>query len=225
MATSRNQPALFNSAPSTLWCGEVEAWAERAGYGRLIGLDEAGRGPLAGPVVAAAVCLPDDHSLVGLDDSKRLSERARDALFPQIQDQALAWAVAVVEPDEIDQVNILQASLIAMGRAWTSATERTPSCREALALVDGNQRAHLPGTVEQRPIVKGDARSTHIAAASILAKVTRDRRMLEEHQRWPVYGFAQHKGYPTAMHREAIRVHGPCPIHRRSFRLPEVATG
>jgi len=157
---------------------------------------------------------------VGLDDSKRLSERVREALFPEIQERALAWGISVVEASEIDQLNILQASLTAMGRAWASALERRPSCRDSLVLVDGNQRAHLPAGVEQRPIVKGDARSTNIAAASILAKVTRDRRMLEEHQRWPVYGFDRHKGYPTATHMEAIRTHGPCPIHRRSFRLP-----
>ena len=214
------QPDLFDTSPAPPRCGEIEAWAAEQGHSLLVGLDEAGRGPLAGPVVAAAVSLPVGHELEGLDDSKKLSSAARDRLFLPIQETATAWAIAVVEAEEIDRLNILQASLVAMGRAWEDATSARPELRGGLALVDGNMRAHLPPDVRQRPVIKGDARSTHIAAASILAKVTRDRLMADHHERWPMYGFDRHKGYPTAAHAAALREHGPCPIHRRSFRLP-----
>jgi len=200
-------------------CGEVEAWAQRQGFAHLIGLDEAGRGPLAGPVVCAACALPPSCPLEGLDDSKRLSEKARERLFEPIKTHAIAWSVVAVEADEIDRLNILRASLEGMHRAWQAVVDAHPDLQQALVLVDGNQRAPLPSEVDQRPIVKGDARSMNIAAASILAKVTRDRMMVTHHAQWPVYGFAQHKGYPTRQHQEAIATHGPCPIHRRSFRL------
>ena len=200
-------------------CGQVEQWAASQGYAELIGLDEAGRGPLAGPVVAAAVALPSPCTIEGINDSKKLSERRRETLFAQIVEGALAYAVCVVEPVEIDELNILHASMTAMARAHQSLITEHPELSEALVLVDGNRRAPLTSPSEQRPVVKGDARSLNIAAASILAKVTRDRLMVAYHDRWPVYGFAKHKGYPTAEHRAALKEHGPCEIHRRSFRL------
>lgn len=200
-------------------CGQVEDWARAQGYGLLIGLDEAGRGPLAGPVVAAAVALPDPCPIDGIDDSKKLSEARRELLFEAIRTHALGYAVCVVEHGEIDTLNILHAAMAAMARAHHDLVTRIPELAAALALVDGNRRAPIPSDVEQRPIVKGDARSLNIAAASILAKVTRDRIMVRYDAQWPCYGFAQHKGYPTLAHRAALREHGPCPIHRRSFRL------
>ena len=202
-----------------LSCGQVEEWARNQGYTQLIGLDEAGRGPLAGPVVAAAVCLPQGHGLEGLNDSKVLSEGRRTALYDRILSVSEGHAIVSIDAREIDETNILIASLKAMGLAWADVVDRQPSLSDALVLVDGNKRATIPGHVEQRPIVKGDARSMNIAAASILAKVTRDRLMLQAHEKWPVYGFDRHKGYPTAAHRAAIAEHGPCPIHRMSFRL------
>ncbi len=211
---------LFGNTKSAIVCGQVETWARAQGYELLLGLDEAGRGPLAGPVVAAAVVLPPDCTIEGLDDSKRLSERQREALFEPILSQALATSISSVDASTIDTMNILRASLHAMALSWQGVMETRPELEHALVLVDGNQRAPLPDHVEQRTIVKGDAKSLHIAAASILAKVTRDRLMCEHHERWPVYGFDRHKGYPTAAHAAAIREHGPCPIHRRSFRVP-----
>ena len=206
-------------------CGEVEAWAARQGYGALLGLDEAGRGPLAGPVVCAAAVLPypsPRSEIEGLNDSKQVSARERERLFDVVQERALAFAVAVVDIDDIARLNILHASLEGMRRAWAQVVADHPELADALVLVDGHLRAPLPDSAEQRPIVKGDARSLNIAAASILAKVTRDRLMVAYDARWPQYGFAQHKGYPTKAHRAAVLEHGPCEIHRRSFKLPGV---
>lgn len=211
---------LFGGTRTSLHCGQVEDWARAQGYGRLVGLDEAGRGPLAGPVVAAAVVLPLPCPIEGLDDSKKLSERQREALFGPILEHAIATAICEIDAATIDRMNILRASLRAMALCWESVVRGQPDLEGALVLVDGNQRAPLPEVVEQRPIVKGDARSLHIAAASILAKVTRDRIMREHHERWPAYGFDRHKGYPTAAHVAAIHAHGPSPIHRRTFRVP-----
>lgn len=181
----------------------------------MAGADEAGRGPLAGPVVAAAVILPPDfppHRLPGCDDSKRLAPGVREALVPQIQASALAWAVAEVSVAEIDALNIAQASFEAMRRAL-AALAPAP----AHVLVDGlpNPRLIWPQTA----IIAGDGLSLSIAAASILAKVHRDRLMRALDARYPGYGFAAHKGYPTAQHRRALVTLGPCPEHRRSFRL------
>lgn len=178
---------------------------------RLIaGIDEAGRGCLAGPVVAAAVILPADHGLIGLNDSKQLSASARERLFPQIQQRALAWAVASASVEEIDQLNILQANFLAMRRA-VAALGRQP----ALCRVDGNQdpRLGLPTAL----VVGGDALHAEIMAASILAKVARDRLLLELDTQYPGYGFARHKGYGTAAHLAALRRLGPCAEHRMSF--------
>ncbi|MDP2783867.1 MAG: ribonuclease HII [Sulfurimicrobium sp.] len=176
----------------------------------LCGVDEAGRGPLAGAVFAAAVILDPAHPIVGLADSKKLSEKKRDFLALQIREHALAWAIASASAEEIDRINILQASLLAMRRAV-----------EGLALiphevaVDG---LHCPPlAMPARAVVKGDSLVAEISAASILAKTARDAEMLELHQLYPDYGFDRHKGYPTADHLVAIALHGVTPIHRRSF--------
>ncbi len=175
------------------------------------GVDEAGRGPLAGPVAVAAVILHPERPIAGLNDSKRLSERRRDALFDVIQRDALAWSIELVMPDEIDRLNILRATLTGMGRAL-QALAPVP----AHALVDGNQQP-LGAPCPCSTLVGGDALEPAIMAASILAKVARDRWMLALHADWPDYGFARHKGYPTADHLVALQRHGPCPAHRRSF--------
>ncbi len=211
---------LFDAPTSPPWCGEVEAALRSTGHsGALIGLDEAGRGPLAGPVVAAAVVLPNPCPIAGLDDSKRLSASVRESLYEQITRRSVAYAVAIADVDEIDRINILRASLAAMARAWQEICTAHPDLSSALVLVDGNQMAPLPIGTRQQTLIKGDARSTHVAAASILAKVTRDRVMCGYDAVYPEYGFAGHKGYPSVAHRDAIRRHGPCAIHRRSFRL------
>jgi ribonuclease HII len=181
-----------------------------AQHRHVAGVDEAGRGPLAGPVVVAAVVLPSQHTLQGLDDSKRLSESVRDSLFPQIQQAAISWAVEIVPVEEIDRINILRATFQGMQQA-VAALETSPS----LVLVDGNRAPELD--VEVHTIVEGDHWVPAISAASILAKVTRDRLMRQYHERYPEYGFDRHKGYPTAEHLERLKTHGPCPIHRRSF--------
>ena len=174
------------------------------------GVDEAGRGPLAGPVVVAAVVLNPDQPFDGLDDSKRLSEKRREALFPLIMERALAWTVVEIEVAEIDRINILQATLLGMKKAVGQLLP-PPS----LALIDGNRAPALKCAV--RTIVGGDSLEPAISAASILAKVTRDRLMKKLHIVYPHYGFDRHKGYPTADHLARLTRYGPCPIHRRSF--------
>lgn len=185
----------------------------------LAGTDEAGRGPLAGPVVAAAVILDPNLDYPGVADSKKLSAEARDKAFDIITGRALAWAWAALEAEEVDRLNPLRAAMRAMGQALAGL-----SLRPALVLVDGNSRPEtgLPA----QTIVKGDGRSLVIGAASIVAKVVRDRMMLDWHERHPEYGFDRHKGYGTAAHLEAIQRHGPCPCHRLTFRgvKPEPAT-
>ena len=189
---------------------EIERRLRAQGVTRIAGVDEAGRGPLAGPVVAAAVVLPADPDLPGLDDSKRLTPARREALFDRIRSQAEAWGVGVSDSAEIDRMNILRATLKAMRGAISALS--TPPGR---VLVDGNQ---LPGSgLPEMAFVDGDARCLSIAAASVIAKVTRDRMMAEYDRRYPGYGFAAHKGYGCAQHLHALRELGPCPIHRRSF--------
>ena len=181
------------------------------GFGLIAGVDEAGRGPLAGPVVAAAVVLPPEFSDPRIDDSKRLDARRREELVPVITGAAVCWAVAESSAAEIDAINILQATLRAMERA-VAALATAPD----YVLVDGST---LPGlSFPAEAVVGGDRRVACIAAASILAKVHRDRLMQAHHGRWPAYGFGRHKGYGTAAHLAALAEHGPCPIHRRSFR-------
>ena len=175
------------------------------------GVDEAGRGPLAGPVSAAAVILDPDHPIEGLADSKKLSARQRDQLVPVIHEHALAWAVAYADAEEIDRLNILQATLLAMRRA-VQALHIQPQ----RVLVDG---LYCPQTgIPSRAIVKGDSKVAAISAASILAKTARDALMLQLHEQYPLYGFAGHKGYPTAAHLAALRAHGVSDVHRKSFR-------
>lgn len=176
----------------------------------LCGTDEAGRGPLAGPVVAAACILKPDAVIVGLDDSKKLTEKKREALFEAIKENCLTYCIAVSKPTEIDKYNILEASLLAMRRA-VSGLSLTPD----LLLVDGNKAYGFD--VPAEAVVKGDGKSMSIAAASVLAKVTRDRLCLALHEIYPQYNFAKHKGYPTKEHMLAVYEYGPCPEHRRSF--------
>ena len=179
-------------------------------YPYICGIDEVGRGPLAGPVVAGAVILPKDDMILYLNDSKKLSEKRREALFVEIQEKAVAWSVGIVGPDVIDEINILQATYEAMRRAIAGL-----GVQPDLLL---NDAVTIPGIeIPQVPIIKGDAKSLSIAGASVLAKVTRDHMMIEYDKIFPEYGFAKHKGYGTAMHTEALRKYGPCPIHRRSF--------
>jgi len=177
----------------------------------ICGVDEAGRGPLAGPVSAAAVILDPGSPIEGLADSKKLSERQRDRLAVSIRESALAWAVAHADVEEIDRLNILQATLLAMRRAVLSLTVRPQQ-----VLVDG---LYCPSTgIQSQAIVKGDSKVAAISAASILAKTSRDALMIELHELYPHYGFADHKGYPTAAHLVALREHGVSVVHRKSFR-------
>ena len=174
------------------------------------GVDEVGRGPLCGAVVTAAVILDPSRPIAGLNDSKKLTEARREALFPLIQQQALAWCIARAEVDEIDELNILHATMLAMQRAVAGL-----SLRPDLVLIDGNRCPALP--MRSEPVIKGDSRVPAIAAASILAKVARDREMKLLDQQYPGYGIAKHKGYPTPVHLQALRDLGATPIHRRSF--------
>jgi ribonuclease HII len=187
---------------------ERAAW--RSGLKQVAGVDEAGRGPLAGPVVAAAVILDRDRRVKGVDDSKRLTPAQRERLFEQILERAPGLGIGIVDPQTIDRVNILEATRLAMYEALGKLAPRPD-----LVLIDALRLPAL--AVSQKPLVKGDRRSASIAAASIVAKVTRDRLMLEADARFPEYGFARHKGYPTPEHLAALRKHGPCPIHRRTF--------
>lgn len=188
----------------------LEQEAHAQGYRIVCGADEAGAGPLAGPVYAAAVVLPESFDLPYLNDSKKVTPKRRDALFDQIRAQAVAWAVASVDETEIDEINILNARMKAMDMAIHKLAP-VPD----FALIDGNRNTgiHIPN----RMVVKGDSLSASIAAASILAKVARDRFMLEMAERYPEYHFEQHKGYGTKLHYEMLRRYGPCPIHRRTF--------
>ena len=191
-----------------LW--EIERELHAEGVGLICGVDEAGRGPLAGPVCAAAVILPPETELPGLNDSKKLSEKKREQLFPEIQQIALAWSVAFASVEEIEERNILGATMLAMNRA-IAGLSLTPD----LALIDGNRNKEIE--VPSRCVVHGDARCASIAAASILAKVSRDHLMLEVAREYPQYGFEKHKGYGTRAHYAALREYGPCPAHRPSF--------
>ena len=178
---------------------------------RLIcGVDEAGRGPLAGPVCAAAVILPEHLEIPGLTDSKKLSDKKRRELFPIIQEQAVAYGIGLASEAEIDEINILQATFLAMRRALDQL-----SVKPEIALIDGNRETDFGLPV--KTVVKGDSLSANIAAASVLAKVTRDNIMVELAETYPEYGFEIHKGYGTKAHYEALRQYGPCPIHRKTY--------
>lgn len=184
--------------------------AYQHGFTAVCGIDEAGRGPLAGPVCAAAVLLPEGLVIDGLNDSKKLSEKKRELLFPVIEENALAFGIGFADEKEIDEINILQATFLAMRRAFDAMQRRCD-----YVLVDGNRMPPMP--VSGETVVKGDAKSPSIAAASILAKVSRDRVMLEYAKQYPEYQFEKHKGYGTKAHVEALRAFGPSPIHRRTF--------
>jgi len=184
----------------------------RLGYRFVLGVDEAGRGPLAGPVVAAAVMLSPEVSLAGVNDSKALSSTRREELFSVIIESSSVYGVGMASPAEIDAINILQATFLAMVRA-VNRTHVSPD----LVVIDGRQR--LPFPLCQYPLVKGDSRCQAVAAASIVAKVVRDRIMSYYHCRYPQYDFVRHKGYGTAAHRRAVHLHGLSPVHRRSFKL------
>lgn len=192
----------------SLW--ELENELFDSGIGVICGVDEAGRGPLAGPVCAAACILPRGLEIEGLNDSKKLTEKRRDALYDVIKEQAVAYGIAFATVEEIEELNILGATYLAMNRAIAQLSV-TPD----LALIDGNRNKGI--TMNSQPVVKGDSKCADIAAASILAKVTRDRYMLELDREYPMYGFAKHKGYGTKDHYAAIREHGMCPAHRPSF--------
>jgi ribonuclease HII len=191
---------------------------EEPRYTIVVGADEAGRGPLAGPVCAAAVVLPSDFPFELLNDSKKLSEKKRDVAEPVIKEKAIAWAVAWATHKEIDEINILQASMLAMKRAYLKVQKQLESkgITAEILLVDGNKRPDVD--IPCKAIVKGDATIHEIMAASILAKNARDRFMVKCAERWPQYGFEKHKGYPCASHKAALRKYGPCPIHRLTFK-------
>ncbi len=194
---------------NSLWNYEHAAFEES--YRLVCGVDEAGRGPLAGPVCAAAVILPPDLEIEGLNDSKKLTDKRRRALYDVITDQAIAYGIAFANEQEIDEINILQATFLAMRRAVGQLATKPD-----LALVDGNREPDF-GAIPIKTIIKGDSLSASIAAASILAKVTRDRYMEEQDKIYPQYGFALHKGYGTQAHYAALREFGACPLHRRTF--------
>ncbi|MBQ8351064.1 MAG: ribonuclease HII [Clostridia bacterium] len=189
---------------------ELERKFKADGYSVICGVDEAGRGPLSGPVFAAACILPDGLEILGLNDSKKLTAKKREALFDIICHEAIAYAIASASPAEIDEMNILNADMLAMRRAIEMLSPAAD-----FALIDGNIARDMP--IPAYPVIKGDAISCSIAAASILAKVSRDRMCLEDDRLYPQYGFAKHKGYGTKAHMDALRAYGPCPIHRKSF--------
>ncbi len=189
---------------------EYEDEIYEEGYTAVCGCDEAGRGPLCGPVVAAAVILPRGLVIEGLNDSKKLTEKKREALFEIICERAIAYGIAEASPEEIDSINILNASMLAMRRAVEKL-----QIRADFALIDGNCARGFE--IPTKTLVKGDSKSYSVAAASILAKVTRDRGCVELDRQYPMYGIANHKGYPTREHMEAVRSYGPAPIYRKSF--------
>lgn len=189
---------------------EFEKEALAKGYKSVCGVDEAGRGPLAGPVCAAAVILPEGVIIDGVNDSKKLSEKKRESLFDVIREQALSYSIAYAMVDEIEEINILNATMLAMRRAIDGL-----DIKADYAMIDGNKIP--PIDIDAECIVKGDAKSMSIACASILAKVSRDRLLYKYAEEYPMYGFDKHKGYGTKVHREAILKYGPCPYHRKSF--------
>ena len=192
-----------------MWAFEKEA--RKSGHSLIAGIDEADRGPLAGPVVSAAVVLPETFSIDDVDDSKKLTPKKRAALFPRIQGAALAVGVGIVGPETIDTINILQAALLSMAKAVENLL-----IQPDYLLIDGP--FPIPLNMPQKTLTKGDSLSISIAAASIVAKVTRDRIMVDFDRTYPEYGFSKHKGYPTKTHREAIRKFGCSPIHRKTFK-------
>jgi len=211
--TPEDNLSLFSESDSSRDLNTLffESLVRKAGYRLIAGVDEAGRGPLAGPVVAAAVILPEDLVMDGVRDSKQMTESAREKAFSLIHEKALSVSVGVVSAEDIDRTNILQASLQAMKQAILSLDPRPEFC-----LVDGIHPVPVP--IPYRCLKKGDRRSHSISVASVVAKVYRDRIMCSFHERFPVYGFSENKGYGTAQHLAALREQGACPIHRMTFR-------
>lgn len=189
---------------------ELELIGDGKTYQYICGVDEAGRGPLCGPVAAAAVIMPKDSRIEGVNDSKKLTEKKREVLYEQIIKEAIAYHVCLIDNEEIDEINILNATMKAMEMAINGL-----KIKPDLALIDGNQNRGI--SLNNRTVIKGDAQSYNIAAASIIAKVSRDRFIIEMDEKYPEYGFKKHKGYGTKEHMDAIRKYGPCEIHRRSF--------
>lgn len=189
---------------------EYENAALNSGFEVVCGIDEAGRGPLAGPVYAAAVILPKGHIVEGVNDSKKISEKKRNLLFDKIIDECVCYSIGTASEQEIDEINILQATFLAMRRAVEGL-----SVKPDIALIDGNKKPGLD--IAEQEIIKGDAKSANIAAASIIAKVSRDRYMLEMSEKYPEYQFEKHKGYGTKLHYEMIEKYGVSPIHRKTF--------
>lgn len=207
--TKAERQEMLKNRLQTMLQHERGLWESGRKY--VAGVDEVGRGPLAGPVVAAAVILPQDFDVLGVDDSKKLSPKKRDELFAVIKERAIAWSIGWVSPEKIDEVNILEATKLAMAQAVNGLAAKPDH-----VLIDGNFTVRaLP--LPQTAIVKGDANSTSIAAASILAKVTRDRYMEEMALQYPGYAFESNKGYGTKAHYEGLKALGPCPIHRKTF--------
>ena len=199
---------MKNEQPTDLWVYEREAFAD--GVKLVCGVDEAGRGPLAGPVCAAAVILPPELVIPGLNDSKKLTDKKRRELYDVITAEAVSYGIAFASEKEIDEINILQATFLAMERALGQL-----AVKPDLVLIDGNREKNFG--IPVKTVVKGDSLSANIAAASVLAKVSRDDFMLEMAKQYPEYGFDVHKGYPTRAHYDALRAYGACPIHRMSF--------
>lgn len=191
---------------------EIEREYAEKGYKLICGIDEAGRGPLAGPVYAAAVILPDGCEIEGLNDSKKLTEKKREALFDVVKEKALYYGIGFANEKEIDEINILQATFLAMKRAVENM-----GIKPELALIDGNRKPHINPDIAEVTIIKGDAKSMSVAAASILAKVSRDRFMLEMDKKYPEYEFSKHKGYGTKLHYERIAEYGVSEIYRKTF--------
>ncbi len=189
---------------------QYEKEALQKGYSHICGVDEAGRGPLAGPVCAAAVILPTDTIIEGVNDSKKLSEKKREALFEVIKEQAVSYSIAYASVEEIEEMNILNATMLAMKRAVEGLDVKAD-----FAMIDGNRLPDL--SIDSEYIIKGDAKSMSVACASILAKVSRDRLLYEYAKEYPQYQFDKHKGYGTKAHTDAIKIYGPCPYHRMSF--------
>ncbi len=200
---------MENSSEPDIWAFEKKA--RNRGFSNIAGVDEAGRGPLAGPVVSAAVILPSSLPTLGIADSKKLTPRKRESLFHDISRHALAIGIGIVSPEEIDRINILQASLLSMKMSVDNLNP-LPDC----LLIDGIFK--ISSDLPQEAIIKGDSLSISISAASIIAKVTRDRLMEKYHQQYPLFDFHKNKGYPTKTHKETIRLHGCCPIHRKTFK-------
>lgn len=214
MPQKNHQLDLLSGVADSGSLGDIERWAFKEGHKFLIGVDEAGRGPLAGPVVAAAVCLPVGYELAGLNDSKKLTTKKREGLYPEIIRSCISYGVGFSSSEVIDEINILQATKEAMLKAIELCERRGKE--DLLVLIDGNQP--LQTDRKQKTVVKGDSLSVSIAAASVIAKVMRDRWMVIADKCWPEYGFKGHKGYGTKAHLQALQKCGPCPIHRMSFK-------